>query len=369
MALTDIMGTHGVSERSVGEIPVNKPKDGPKTGLEPIAKRVAIQRKTDLRFPNFEGLVTGVSSNLSTSGMFIQSDSPEPAGTEFVFALRIEEWSPIQGTAKVIWIRSQPESPERPAGMGVQFIDLDAQSRRMIRWLVDKHLQEGGTPFDLDTVPAGASKYRGQANGQTLSARSKRAGRRRSGRSSKNRLLLGLLILGIAAAIAYGSYQKWFQDQPGLGTLNAPESTGIATSTPTDDNENSAEVTEPIQADAEAITEVTMDEVAGFIQSWTDSWEARDASGIIAHYSSNFDASGHGNRQQWEAEVRRQVNNSDHIRVAVSALEISFPTAESARATFFRSFRSSLTNRSGRIVLEPEPSESGWKIRSERSLE
>jgi uncharacterized protein (TIGR02266 family) len=349
---------------------MNKPKDGPKTGLEPIAKRVAIQRKTDLRFPNFEGLITGVSSNLSTSGMFIQSDSPEPAGTEFTFALRIEEWSPIQGTAKVIWIRSQPESPERPAGMGVQFIGLDAQSRRMIRWLVDKHMQEGGKPFDLDTVPAGASRYGGKTDEQTKSARSKRAGRRRrAGGNPKNKLLLGLLTLAIAAAIAYGSYLKWLQAPPDSKIPADIDAIAIGSSTPTDGTENSVEATEPIQADAEAITEVTMDEVAGFIDSWTDSWEARDASGIIAHYSPNFDASEYGNRQQWEAEVRRQVDNSEHIRVAVSALEISFPTAASANATFFRSFRSNLTNRSGRFVLELEPSASGWKIRSERSLE
>ena len=86
--------------------------DGSKTGLEPIAERVPIERKIDLSFPNFEDLVTGVSANLSTTGMFIRSDSPESAGTEFGFALRIEEWSPIQGTAKVIWIR--PETEGRP---------------------------------------------------------------------------------------------------------------------------------------------------------------------------------------------------------------------------------------------------------------
>ena len=145
---------------------MNKPWDGKKTGLEPIAKRGPIERKIDLRFPNFEGLVTGVSSNLSTSGIFIQSDHPEPAGTEFAFALRIEEWSPIQGEAKVIWTRSKSEGPERPAGMGVQFVEVDAQSRRMIRWLVDKNLQEGGTPFDVEKVPAGASKYGGHAESQ-----------------------------------------------------------------------------------------------------------------------------------------------------------------------------------------------------------
>ena len=94
--------------------------NGSTTGLESIARRVPIERKIELRFPNFEGLITRMSANLSTSGMFIQSDTPRSPGTEFDFSIRIEEWSPIQGTAQVVWTRSQTESPERPAGMGVK---------------------------------------------------------------------------------------------------------------------------------------------------------------------------------------------------------------------------------------------------------
>ena len=139
-------------------------------GPEPEARRVPIQRDVDLRFPNFEGLVTGVSANLSTTGMFIRSHDPPAAGAEFTFALRIEEWSPIQGRAKVVWARPVSEGPERPAGMGVRFLDVDAQSRRMIRWLVDKHVEGGGKPFDLQTVPAGASKYGGKASGSRPAA-------------------------------------------------------------------------------------------------------------------------------------------------------------------------------------------------------
>ena len=48
-----------------------------------------------------------------------------------------------------------------------QFLDLDAQSRRMIRWLVDKHLQEGGKLFDLDDqhALAATSQSAGEAYG------------------------------------------------------------------------------------------------------------------------------------------------------------------------------------------------------------
>jgi len=357
-----------VAGRPNGETQVNRPSDDTKTGLEPIAERVPIERKIDLNFPTFEGMVTGVSSNLSTSGMFIQSNSPEGAGTEFAFALRIDEWSPIQGSAKVIWVRPQTESPERPAGMGVQFLDLDAQSRRMIRWLVDKHLQEGGKLFDLDTVPAGASKFDARAAKRQRKPRDRKR-RRRQGSALGNRwLLLVLTVLVIAAAAGF-AYLQWFDEQPGLGPLKPPRSADVqgSTASPAIEAEVAPDqVGDP--ADAEVVT-VTIDQVAGFVDSWTRAWEARDADGVIAHYADDFDTTTAGGRQQWESEVRRLIASSEHIRVAISALDVTFPTAIKARAAFFRSFRSNAKDESIRILLELEPTENGWKIRREQTLD
>jgi len=347
---------------------VNKLPEDTKTGLEPIAKRVDIERKIDLQFSNFEGMVTGVSSNLSTSGMFIQSNKPEDAGTEFAFALRIEEWSPIQGTARVIWIRPHSESPERPAGMGVQFVNLDAQSRRMIRWLVDKHLQEGGELFDLDTVPAGASKY----GGRTAKRKHKSGRRTRRPRSSLalgNKWLLFLLSLAILAAIAVGTYLQWFADRPGLGRLKPPDSLAPAGSDSISGAQTTDQDTEQAQAEIDRVSGVTIDEVAGFIRSWADAWEARDAAGVLSHYSADFDAAASGGRQQWESDMRQLIDRSEHIRVAISALDVTFPTAIKARAAFFRSFRSNAKDESVRMLMELEPTDSGWKIRREQTLD
>jgi len=347
---------------------VNKLPEDTKTGLEPIAERVPIERKIDLRFPNFEDMVTGVSSNLSTSGMFIQSNNPEAAGTEFAFALRIEEWSPIQGSAKVVWIRPHSEGPERPAGMGVQFVDLDAQSRRMIRWLVDKHLQEGGKLFDLDTVPAGASKYGGKtAKRQGKPAkRSRRAGARPT---LGNKWLLVVLSLLILAVVAVGIYLQWFDDRPGLGPLRRPVSFGTGGSQARSGAQTTDQDAEQIDTEIEVVAEVVIDEVAGFIQSWADAWEAGDAAEILAHYADDFDASSYGGRDSWEFGVRQLTDRSEHIRVAVSALEVSFPTARTAQATFFRSFRSTAKDESGRLRLDLETTPDGWKIRREQSLD
>lgn len=369
------MTDEGGSTRANGEIPLNMPPGGSKTGLEPIEKRVPIERKIDLRFDNFEGLVTGVSTNLSASGMFIQSSNPEPADTEFVFALRIEEWSPIQGTAKVAWTRLQSEGPERPAGMGVKFLDLDAQSRRMIRWLVDKHMQEGGKPFDLDTVPAGASKYggrgKGKKSGKGPAGKPARRTRSRTGSnlSPRSRGLLGLLMIAILAAGAYGVYWKWIQDQPGVGSLRSPRAadTGGATRSPGSGGPDSG--ADPDPNDTPSTPTVMTDQVAGFIQSWAKAWEQRDPEAVVAHYLDTFDAAAYGGRQQWESDLQQRLESSEYVRMAVSALDISFPTAETARAAFFRSFRSNVRDDSGRLLLEIDATDDGWKIRSEQPLD
>jgi len=355
---------------------VSKPPEEFEVGPETVARRVPIERQIDLRFPTFEGLVTTVSANLSISGMFIRSEAPEAAGTEFSFALRIEEWRPIQGTAKVIWTRSDSEGPERPAGMGVQFLDLDAQSRRMIRWLVDKHLHDGGKPFDLDLVPAGASKYGGK------SKRKKRSGkeldksktesadeRSRGSLTPRNRTLLIVLALAILAAAAFGTYWMWFQIRPGGGSRTGSYSAGGRQPGRTPGTGGSDPTAEPIQAEVDAVTAATVEEVTGFIQSWTDAWEARDTAGVIAHYAEDFDDAAHGGRRRWESDIRQQLESSEFVRVAISALEISVPTTTTADATFFRSFRSNARDESGRWQLELAHTADGWKIRSERALD
>jgi uncharacterized protein (TIGR02266 family) len=355
---------------------VNKKSNGPRTGLEPIAKRVPIERKIDLRFPNFEGLITHMSANLSTSGMFIQTETPRTPGTEFDFGIRIEEWSPIQGVARVIWTRSRTESPERPAGMGVQFVELDGQSRRMIRWLVDKHTQEGGRPFDIDRVPAGASGHR-HTQTSDRDVGSARPGQRQAGKSpasarggnrSRRGLMAALVLVGLAVA-ALGVYRYWFDEsqeqvrsqpvditspdserEPGIG----PEPDSGETTVPADKSTNS-------RASAEAVT--------AFLRSWSTSWEKRDPDAVKALYSERFDGATSGGRTAWEAGVDQRIRNSDYINIAISSLEVDFPTPEKATATFFRSWRSDVLDETRRIVLVLEPADRSWKILDERFLD
>ena len=114
---------------------------------------------------------------------------------------------------------------------------------------------------------------------------------------------------------------------------------------------------------------VTLDAVAGFIQSWADAWEAHDSEGVLAHYAADFDATAAGGRAAWEASVRQQLAGSEHIRVAISGLDVSFSESGTARAVFFRSWRSESRDESNRVALDLEPTTDGWKIRREQVLD
>ena len=334
--------------------------NGSRTGLEPIAKRVPIERKIDLRFPNFEGLITRMSANLSTSGMFIQTDTPRTPGSEFDFSIRIEEWSPVQGTARVVWTRAVTESPERPAGMGVQFLELDPQSRRMIRWLVDKHREEGGQPFDVGRVPAGASSRRSEVGGNPAVTAPQRR---------QPRFLWGALALVALALAGFGAYRIWFDDQPAQSRQQSPE---LPIQEPTraqdSDTEGRAEDS-ATQAETSTMTPGSTESVATFVRTWSTAWERRDAEALKALYATDFNGESYGGRRSWETEIDQRIEDSGYVRIAVSALEIGFPTANTASATFYRSLRSDLGDETQRMTLELEPSGDSWKIIDERFLD
>jgi uncharacterized protein (TIGR02266 family) len=125
------------------------PDSQPKVDLE--RQRVPLERKISLKFKEFRGFITEYSDNLSLGGMFIRTTSPKPAGTIFDFELSLtDDFKLVQGIGEVVWVRDQDAGPERPAGMGVRFLDLSPESRKLIERIVDEHVEHGGTPFELE---------------------------------------------------------------------------------------------------------------------------------------------------------------------------------------------------------------------------
>ena len=123
--------------------------------LRPEEKRTAIRvpfiAEVRLEFENLAGFVREYSDNLSIGGMFIKTDHPKPLGTEIRFEVQLADSTRIvHGTGVVVWARAQAQGAEQPAGMGVRFLEVDAESRDFIFRIVDRFIHKGGEPFDLD---------------------------------------------------------------------------------------------------------------------------------------------------------------------------------------------------------------------------
>ena len=334
---------------------MQKKKADKSRSLKPPAKRVPIHHAIDLRFPTFEGLVTKVSSNLSTTGMFVQSGTPAEVGSEFSFRFHIEEWSPITGEARVVWVRKESESPERPAGMGVEFTHLDAQSRRMIRWLVDKNLQEGGAPFDLAKLPAGASRSRqslatGRADSLTGSSKSKT--------SSVPLILIWVVILG---AVASGAYYWWesqaSRESDGFGSRKSSEQGQaklVSEDLATDTDETAAPEKPQLDSDPAGASRL--------VEDWAAAWEDRRPDDLLKLYADEFTPSTGLSRDEWESQLRESLAQPGFILVAVSGLNVSFPDLKTANATFYRSIRSDSANNTGRLSLDLVARDGEWLI-------
>lgn len=86
------------------------------------------------------------SHDVSRGGMYIKTPSPFPPGTLLKFEVRIaDEQRVMQGVGRVVWKRETVASgPETPAGMGVKFIKLDDESKKVIDRLVSSRGERDG---------------------------------------------------------------------------------------------------------------------------------------------------------------------------------------------------------------------------------
>jgi len=110
----------------------------------------------EVRFEEFGDFVANYSSDLSLSGMFLRTNRPHPPGSSFQFEFQIEGGQPlIRGVGEVVWTRQREQEESKPPGMGVRFISLDRNGQKLVRWLVERNLAEGGGTFELGSAAGG----------------------------------------------------------------------------------------------------------------------------------------------------------------------------------------------------------------------
>ena len=118
-------------------------------------RRVTVSLRIKLRYQTLDAFISKFATNLSVGGMFINSKAPKPVGTELRFELRLADNSPIiAGRGVVRWTRKyDAKAPRQPHGMGVQFIQLSANSKKLIQRVVDHKAAQGDPNAHAASIP------------------------------------------------------------------------------------------------------------------------------------------------------------------------------------------------------------------------
>jgi uncharacterized protein (TIGR02266 family) len=107
---------------------------------------------TDVRisYPDRQSIVSSLCRNISVGGMFVETDLPPAVATVVRFELDLEHFSEVvRGTGEVMWAMPGRQGSAL-SGFGMRFLEIDPRQRQLIFRIVDRYIQGGGEPFDLD---------------------------------------------------------------------------------------------------------------------------------------------------------------------------------------------------------------------------
>ncbi len=106
-----------------------------------------------LRYAAFETFIEKFAANVTRGGVFLASRTPRPIGEVFQFEVQLAGGEvALAGDGKVTWVREfDPAAPNKPHGMGVQFLRLDGPSREVVnQMLARKAAGNSGAVRDPD---------------------------------------------------------------------------------------------------------------------------------------------------------------------------------------------------------------------------
>ncbi|MBI5508310.1 MAG: TIGR02266 family protein [Deltaproteobacteria bacterium] len=112
--------------------------------MGPVTRQARLETriKVNLKYPDRKAFVERFAQNISKTGIFIRTSDPAPVGARVHFEYALADGTRVlRGVGLVRWARKPAEAaePDRPPGMGVEFIDLDPQSEQLITQIVAEH--------------------------------------------------------------------------------------------------------------------------------------------------------------------------------------------------------------------------------------
>lgn len=96
--------------------------------------RAPLNMLVQFRLGDMDEFMRDYAANISLGGIFIRTREPRDRGSMIYLQFRLKDGSKlIEGLGKVVHV-NPPESPA--PGMGVEFVNLDDESRRLIKEIV-----------------------------------------------------------------------------------------------------------------------------------------------------------------------------------------------------------------------------------------
>jgi uncharacterized protein (TIGR02266 family) len=84
----------------------------------------------------------GYLANVSETGVFVQCTTPRPVGTRLALQLRLpgHDRHVLCDSAEIVWTRSFANTEEGSPGMGIRIVEIEPESRLLLR----RFCEQGG---------------------------------------------------------------------------------------------------------------------------------------------------------------------------------------------------------------------------------
>lgn len=111
-----------------------------------------------LKYPDVDTFIERFAPNVTRGGLFLASRDPRPVGSVLRFEVLLMSGTPVlTGEGRVTWVREyNPAEPQRPHGMGVQFLYVDPDTRPTLERLL-REREARRQPASPGQPPASAS--------------------------------------------------------------------------------------------------------------------------------------------------------------------------------------------------------------------
>lgn len=95
------------------------------------------------RLQSYEQFLTDYACDVSVGGMFLRTREPKPKGTMLYFQFTTrDDGALIEGLGRVVRVVEKDGGEEAPAGMGIEFVNVEEPSMTLIRDIVERRFSK-----------------------------------------------------------------------------------------------------------------------------------------------------------------------------------------------------------------------------------